>query len=56
MATPIAVVPVLTGEVARRFVERAEEVSRRKDTIDLTEEMKIVKEIIAKARADGEDV
>jgi hypothetical protein len=56
MARPIVVVPVLTGAAARRFDRRAAEMSKRKHTIDVSEQMKIADKIIADARAHGEDV
>ena len=56
MARPITVVPVLTGAAARRFDRRAAEALKRMDTIDCSEERKIVRKIIENARANGHDV
>jgi hypothetical protein len=56
MATPIAVVPVLTGEAARRFDRKAAQASKRKGTIDFSKEREMCKKIIAEARARGVEI
>jgi hypothetical protein len=56
MATPIKVVPVLTGAAARRFDRRAEQVLKRKNTIDISEDLKMVERILAESRAKRYDV
>jgi hypothetical protein len=56
MATPIAVVPVLTGAAARRFDRKAAQASKRKGTMDFSKEIEMCKAIIAKARANGVEI
>ena len=50
MATPIAVVPVLTGAAARRFDKKAAEASKRKHTIDWTKQYESCRKILANAK------
>lgn len=50
MAIPIKVVPVLTGDAAKRFDQKATETVAKKGTINFSKELEIAKKILAKAK------
>ncbi|MCD8385598.1 MAG: hypothetical protein LUD17_01805 [Bacteroidales bacterium] len=53
MALPIATIPVLEGKEAERFVKMAQENLKKKDTIDMSQAIKDMREIIAKSKRMG---
>jgi len=50
MAIAIKSVPVLKENIARRFVEKAEDSLKQKGTIDFSKEAAIAKRILEKAK------
>jgi hypothetical protein len=50
MATPIRSIPVLEGEVARRFEREARKAEKNRGTIDFTQQMKDCRAMIEKSR------
>jgi hypothetical protein len=45
MALSIRGIPVLEGEAARRFLKEAKKAEKERNTIDITENMKVFREI-----------
>lgn len=50
MAMAISNVPVLTGEVAKAFVRKADDAMKRRGSIDFTEQRAEMKLILANAK------
>ncbi|GHS97660.1 hypothetical protein FACS189421_04850 [Bacteroidia bacterium] len=50
MATPIRSIPVLEGEVARRFEREARKAEKNRGTIDITDDAKWCRAMIEKSR------
>ena len=53
MAIPIRSIPVLEGEVARRFEREMRKAERERGTIDISADREIWREILQKAREKG---
>lgn len=50
MATPIKVVPILTGDAAKRFNSNAEKTIAKKGFVNFNKEIETAKKILAKAK------
>jgi hypothetical protein len=53
MATPIRSIPVLEGEVARRFEKEARKAEKNRGTIDISQNVKVFKAMMNDARDRG---
>jgi len=53
MALPIRAIPVLEGEVARRFEKEMRKAERERGTIDLTESRESLKKILERSYSMG---
>jgi len=50
MALPIRSIPVLEGEVARRFEREARKAEKERGTIDISENVKVFRAIMEKSK------
>jgi hypothetical protein len=53
MATPIRAIPVLEGEVARRFLREMKKAEKERGTIDFSQQRKNYNLMLQKAREKG---
>ncbi|KAA6301583.1 MAG: hypothetical protein EZS26_002327 [Candidatus Ordinivivax streblomastigis] len=53
MATPIRAIPVLEGEVARRFLREMKKAEKERGTLDFSESIRKARAIVANSKAMG---
>jgi hypothetical protein len=53
MAIPIRSIPILEGEVARRFEQERRRAERERGTIDISEDLESFRRIVEKAYEKG---
>jgi len=53
MAIPIRSIPVLEGEVAKRFLRKARKVEKNPHTVDFSKQMKAFDAVVEKSRKLG---